>query len=53
MAKSTEKAPDGWEYTIQDDDSRAAEALEDIRKHGIHIVLGIREDNEDPDRRSI
>ncbi len=51
MAKSTEKAPDGWEYTIQDD-GRAADR-DDILKHGIHIVLGFREDDEDPDRRSI
>lgn len=50
MRTSTEKAADGWEYTIIDDEPPSFWA--DAAKHGIHLVIGIRASDTDPDEEA-
>lgn len=47
MDGSTEKGADGWEYTIIDDEP--ARFWEDATVRGIHIVIGLRASDEDPE----
>lgn len=47
MDGSTEEAADGWEYTIIDDEP--ARFWEDAAVRGIHIVIGLRASDEDPE----
>lgn len=49
MDGSTEKGADGWEYTIIDNDDEPARFWEDAAIKGIHIVIGLRASDEDPE----
>lgn len=49
MNGSTEKAADGWDYTIIDNDDEPARFWRDAAVRGIHIVIGLRASDEDPE----